>query len=254
MTKKRLGSLIAFTVLMAVLLGGGIYLRNFLRSQVKNRIQSVVTYSRIHLHAFPPSLVLEDVRTVSSSPSFSARRVTVVLPFRSLLNNEKPLAVFIDQPVIRIIAAPEGAERKESPGLSLALPFAIERGLIRDGEFTFVGDKESFQMKGLKARLAFKDNSYVIRAEAAESSLLLRPDRKPLEGKLEIWLESRGSRLQLNKFVLSGRDAWVKAKGSLFDRLDPQGTLQVSFRADMDSIAKTLGIPFDWKGRIKVEG
>jgi hypothetical protein len=254
MTKKRLGSLIAFTVLVAVLLGGGIYFRNFLRTQVRKRIQSAVSYSRIHLHAFPPSLILEDVRTVSPSPFFSARRVTVVLPFRSLFKNEKPLAVFIDQPVIRITAAPEGVEKKEGPGLSLALPFAIERALIRDGEFTFASDKESFQMKGLKASLAIKDNSYMIRAEAAESSLLLQPDRKPLEGKLEIWLESRGSRLRLNKFVLSGRDAWIKAKGSLIGRLDPQGTLQVSFRADMDSIAKTLGIPFDWAGRVDGEG
>ncbi|MFZ2055553.1 MAG: hypothetical protein WAU81_15295, partial [Candidatus Aminicenantales bacterium] len=98
MTRKRIGSLIAFAVLVAVLLGGGIYLRNFLRSQVRTRIESAVSYSRIHLHAFPPSLVLEDVRTVSPSPFFSARSVSVVLPFRSLFKNEKPLAVFIDQP------------------------------------------------------------------------------------------------------------------------------------------------------------
>ncbi|HUU37477.1 MAG TPA: translocation/assembly module TamB domain-containing protein [Candidatus Desulfaltia sp.] len=254
MTKKRLGSLIAFAILVAVLLGGGIYLRNFLHSQVRKRIQSAFSYSRIHLHAFPPSLVLEDVRTVSPSPFFSARSVSVVLPFRSLFKNEKPLAVFIDQPVIRIIGAPEGAERKEKPGLSLALPFAIERGLIRGGEFYFADGKESFQLRGLKASLALKDDAFQIRAEAAESSLLLEPGRKPLEGKLELWLESRGNRLRLNKFVLSGRDAWIKAKGSLLGRLDPQGTLQVSLRADMDSIAKILGIPFDWGGRVEGEG
>jgi hypothetical protein len=254
MTRKRLGSLIAFAVLVAVLLGGGIYLRNFLRGQVRKKIESVVSYAGIHLHVFPPSLVLEDVRTVSPSPFFSAKRVSFVLPFRSLFKNEKPLAVFIDQLVIRITARPGGAESKEKPGLSLALPFAIERGLIRGGEFTFSGGKKNFQMRGLKASLALKDNAFMIRAEAAESSLLLEPGRKPLEGKLELWLESRGNRLRLNKFVLSGRDAWVKVKGNLFGRLDPQGTLQVSLRADMDSIAKILGIPFDWGGRIGGEG
>jgi hypothetical protein len=254
MTKKRIGSLIAFTVLVAVLLGGGIYLRNFLRSQVRKRIESVVSYAGIHLHVFPPSIVLEDVRTVSPSPFFSAKRVSFVLPFRSLFKSEKPLAVFIDQPVIRIFAPPEGAESREKPGLSLALPFAIERGLIRGGEFIFSGGKETFQMKGLQASLALKDNAFVVRAEAAESALLLEPGRKPLEGRLEIWLESRGSRLRLNKFVLSGRDAWIKARGSLFGRMDPQGTLQVSVRAEMDSIAKILGIPFDWGGRVEGEG
>ncbi len=254
MTKKRLGSLIVFAVLVAVLLGGGIYLRNFLLSQVRRRVESAFSYSRIHLHAFPPSLVLEDVETVTPSPFFSARRVSLVLPFRSLFKSAKPLVVFIDQPVIRIVAAPEGAAAKEKQSLSLALPFAIERGLIREGEFSFVGSKKTFHMSGLKAILVLRGDTVMIRAEAAGSSLLLSPDRKPLEGKLELWLESRGNRLQLNKFVLAGRNAWIRAKGSLSDRLDPQGTLRLSYRADIDAIAKILGIPFDWGGRVEGEG
>ena len=181
MTKKRLGSLIAFTILVAILLGGGLYLRNFLRRQVNKRIQSVVSYSRIHLHAFPPSLILEDVRTVSPSPSFSARRVTIILPFRSLFRNEKPLAVFIEKPSIKVFSTPGGGEKKGSPGPSFVLPFAIEKGLVRDGEFSFVGDRESFQLKGVKASLEFKDNTFVVRAEAAESSFLLQ--LKVLAGK-----------------------------------------------------------------------
>jgi hypothetical protein len=108
MTRKRLGSLIAFAVLVAVLLGGGIYLRNFLRGQVRKRIESAFSYSRVHLHAFPPSLILEDVQTVSASPFFSARRVSITLPLRSIFKSEKPLAVFIDQPVFRFISSPEG--------------------------------------------------------------------------------------------------------------------------------------------------
>ncbi|MGB7297084.1 MAG: translocation/assembly module TamB domain-containing protein [Candidatus Aminicenantales bacterium] len=254
MTRKRLGSLIAFSVLVAVLLGGGIYLRNFLRNQVRNRIESAFSYSRIHLGAFPPSLVLEDVRTVSPSPFFSARRVSIILPFRSLFKSEKPLEVFIDQPVIRIVTAPEGAGSKEKPSLSLALPFAIEKGLIRGGKIFLAGGKETFKLSGLKANLTLKDDAIMILAEAAESSLLLEPGRKALEGKLELWLESRRDHLLLNKFVISGRDAWIRAKGSLLGRLDPQGTIQVSYRADMDAIARILGIPFDWEGRIAGEG
>ncbi len=254
MTKKRLGSLVAFAVLVAALLGGGLYLRNFLRGQVQKRIQSVFSYSRIRLHAFPPGLVLEDVQTVSPSPFFSAKSVSFVLPFRSVFKSEKPLVVFIDRPVIRIIAAAKDAGEGDKPSFSLALPFAIERGLIRDGEFSFDSGAERFQMDGLKANLALRDDAITIRAEAESSSLLLAPDRKPLEGRVELWLESRGNRLRLNKFVHSGRDAWIRAKGSLFGRLDPQGTLQISYRADMDAIAKILGIPFDWEGRVEGEG
>lgn len=254
MTRKRIGSLIAFSILVAVLLGGGIYLRNFLRSQVRKRIESTFSYSRIHLRAFPPSLVLEDVRTVSRSPLFSARRVSIVLPFRSLFKSEKPLEVFIDQPVIRIVSSPEGGGKDEKPGLSLALPFAIERGLIRDGEISFAGGRESFELSGLKAHLTLKDDTVTIQAEAAESSLLLEPGQKALEGKVQLWLESRGNRLRLHKFIISGRDAWIRARGSVLGGLDPKGTIRIAYRADMDAIAKILGIPFDWEGRIGGEG
>lgn len=254
MTRKRIGSLIAFSILVAVLLGGGIYLRNFLRLQVKKRIESSFSYSRIHLRAVPPSLLLEDVRTVSRSPFFSARKVSIVLPFRSLFKSEKPLEVFIDQPVIRMMSSPGGAGKENKPGLSLALPFAIERGLIRGGEISFAGDQEIFKLSGLQASLVVQDDAIMILAEAAEGSLLLEPGRKALEGKVQLWLESRGNRLRLNKFIISGREAWIRAKGNLLGRLDPQGTIQISYRADMDAVAKILGIPFDWEGRIGGEG
>ena len=254
MTRKRLGSLIAFSVLVAVLLGGGIYLRNFLVNQVKNRIESAFSYSRIHLRAFPPSLILEDVRTVSRSPFFSAKSVSIVLPLRSLFKSEKPFEVFIDQPIIRIAAAPQGAGKKDNPDLSLALPFAIDKGLVRGGKISLAAGKESFELKGIKANLTLRDDAIMVLAEAAESSLLLEPGRKALEGKLELWLESRGDRLQLHKFVISSRDAWIRAKGTLLGRSDPQGTIQVSYRADMEAIAGILGIPFDWEGRVDGEG
>src|SRR3989337_993965 len=112
MTKKRLGSLIAFAVLVSALLGGGIYLRNFIRGQVRKKIQAAFAFSRIHFHLFPPSILLEDIRTVSQSPSFSAKSVSVVLPFSSLFKNEKPLTIFIDHPVIKISASPEGRSVK----------------------------------------------------------------------------------------------------------------------------------------------
>src|SRR4030043_1910865 len=194
MTKKRLGSLIAFAVLVSVLLGGGIYLRNFIRGQVRKRIQAAFTYSRIHLHLFPPALLLEDVRTVSRSPSFSAKSVSAVLPFISLFKSEKPLTIFIDRPVIRISAPPEGQAAKAKSKVPLALPFAIEKGWVRGGEFYYLGRKESFEARDIKASLSLKDQSLLLRVEAAESSLRLEPERKPLEGKITLLLESRGTR------------------------------------------------------------
>ena len=253
MTRKRLGSLIAFAFLVSLLLGGGIYMRNFIGGQVKKKIQESFTYSRIHFHLFPPSVLLEDIQAVSPSPIFSAKRVSITLPFGSLLKNEKPLRVFIDQPVIRI-TGPSGGQPKSGPKFSLAMPFAIEKGLVRGGEFYYLGRKESFEARNFRASLSLKDGALSLRLEAAETSFRFEPERKSLEGKLEIILENRGSRWRINRFVLAGRDAWVKAQGSLFGQLDPLGTLRVSFRSDLDSLAGVLGLPFEWRGWLEGEG
>ena len=254
MTKKRLGSLVAFAILVSLLLGGGIYIRNFIGGQVKKRIQESFSYSRIRLRLFPPSVLLEDIRAVSPSPFFSAKRVSITLPYSSLLKNEKPLRVFIDEPVIRISAQTGGHQPKTGPKVSLALPFAIEKGLVRGGEFSYLGGKETFEARNFRASLSLHEGSLSLRLEAAESSLRLEPERPPLEGKLEVILENRGSRWRVNRFVLAGREAWVKAQGSLFGRLDPLGTLRVAFRSDLDTLAKVLGLPFEWGGRIAGEG
>jgi len=254
MTKKRLGSLIAFAVLVSLLLGGGIYVRNFIGGQVKKKILESFEYSRIRLRLFPPSVLLEDIRAVSASPSFTAKRVSITLPFGSLFKNEKPFRVFIDQPVIRVSALPENQPKKARTKFSLALPFAIEKGLVRGGEFYYLGRKESFEARNFKASLSLNQGVLSLRLEAAETSFRLEPERQALEGRLELLLENRGNRWRINRFALAGREAWVKAQGSLYGELDPLGTLRVSFGSDLDALAKVLGLPFEWRGRIQGEG
>jgi len=58
----------------------------------------------------------------------------------------------------------------------------------------------------------------------------------------------------VNRFVLDGPEVIVKAKGSLTNLRNPEGTLQVSFKAGMDALAGILKIPFRWKGRTEGEG
>jgi hypothetical protein len=252
MTGKRLLSLLGFVILVAALLGGGIYLRNFILRQVQKRIQSTFSYARIHLRLVPPSVVFDDVRTVSSSPFLSAQRVSVGLPLASLFKNEKPLAVFIDRPVVRITEGQKGASRKSIP--SLSLPFVIEKGLIRGGEVYYSGRSVGLQAKGVRASMTMRGDSISLRMEAADSSLWLDPGRPPLSGKVRLLAEGRGNQLFVNKFVLDGPVAVVKAKGKLVGLFDPQGTLQVSFRADMKTLADFLQIPFIWAGRVEGEG
>jgi len=254
MTRRRLKSFIAFGVLIAILLGGGIYLRNFLLRQVNKRIRSYVNCTRIHLHVFPPAIVLEDIRTVSLTPFFSAKQVSVGLPFASLFKSEKPLTVFIDQPVVRISAGKEQAGEKGKSKPALTLPFALEKVMVKGGEIYYWGEKISYQAKGIKAVLKQSGDSYSLRAEVEEDSLWLESERKPLEGKISLVFESRGNQVRVKKFVLSSPEIIIKAKGNVTNLSNPEGKLQVSFKAEMEGLAGILGIPFEWAGRTEGEG
>jgi hypothetical protein len=254
MTRRRLTSIIAFGVLVVILLGGSIYLRNFLLRQVSKRIQSYVSYSRLHLHVFPPAIVLEDIRTVSPSPFLSAKQIVVELPFDSIFKGDKPLVVFIDQPVVRISAGGQEAGNKGKSKASFTLPFALAKAMIRGGEFYYQGKKISYQAKGIMALLLQKGDSYSLQAEVKENSLFLEPNRKPLQGKISLLSESNRSQVMVKKFAFSGPEIIVKAKGSMTNLLNPQGKLRVSFKAEMDALSGILGIPFDWEGRTEGEG
>ncbi len=254
MTRKRIRSLIAFGALVAVLLGGGIILRNLLLSQVKKRIQSVLEYQSIHIRPFPPTIVFEDVQTVSLQPAFSAKLVSISLPLTSLLKNEKPLTVFIDQPVVRIVPEPAAPGVKEKPKTAVALPFALDKALVRDGEVDYLGRHLRFQAKGLKAILKMKGDAFSIRLESRENVLWLGPERGNLAGRVELWLEGKKDDLAVRNFVLDGPEVVVKAKGQLTKILNPQGSLPVWFGADMAAVSRLLKIPFDWGGRIEGRG
>jgi hypothetical protein len=254
MTRRRLISLIAFAVLVAVLLGGGIYVRNLLLRQVSKRIQTYVRYSRIHLHVFPPGIVLDDIRTVSPSPYFSARQVTIELPLDSIFKSDKPLVVFVDQPVIRIRTGPKEAGEKGRPRTSLTLPFALAKLIVRNGEFDIGGGKFSYHAKGIQALLRQRGETYTLQANIKDNSLLLEPDRKPLEGKLSLLFESSGREVTVKKFAFSGPEVVVRANGSMTNLTNPEGRLRVTYRAKMEGIAGILGVPFDWGGRTEGEG
>lgn len=254
MAKKRLRSLIAFCILMAVILGGGIYLRNFFLSRVREKIQSYVKYNRLHLQLIPPSLVLEGVRTVSRSPFFSARQVVIELPLVSLFKNEKPLKVYIDQPVVRISAPPARPGRDGRQGFSLNLPFALDRALVKGGEFHYAGGQMRFLAKGVSALLEQRGQTLSLKTEVEESSFLLSPERQPLNGRIGFHIENRGNRLMVRRFVFHSPGVTVKAKGILGNLEDPEGELALTLSAEMASLSRILGIPFHWEGRAEGEG
>jgi TamB, inner membrane protein subunit of TAM complex len=254
MTKKRLISLLAFVILIGVLLGGGIYVRNVILRQVSKRIQSYVNYSAIHLRVFPPAIVLDDIQTVSASPLFSAKRVAVELPFDSLFKRNKPLVIFVDQPVVKVSKGREEAKGKAKSKGFFSLPFALAKVKVRDGQFYYQGVETSYQATGIRAIFEQKAEGHSLRADVERSSLLLQPGRKSFDGKISLLVDSIGNQVQVKKLSISGPEIIVKAKGNMTNLSNPEGTLRISWKAEMDAIAGILKIPFSWGGRTQGEG
>jgi hypothetical protein len=254
MSRRRFRSLIAFAVLVAVLLGASFYLRNFLLHQVDTRIQSIVHYSSLHLRLFPPSLIIEDVRTISTTPFFSARRVLLQLPLSSLLKSEKPLTVVIDQPVVRFSPGPPPAEKPRKPRSSFSLPFALAKGIVRNGEIYYLSGEESLSIQGLNALLQPKGDSYALLVEADQTTFWLGDSPQPLEGKLSLLVQAGRQQVNVRKLVLNGPQARIRAKGEFTGFPKLEGSLQISYRARMDAVAGILRIPFNWQGRVEGMG
>ncbi len=131
--QRQLRSFLILAIIGIVLFGASTLLKNLVLNEVRKRIESTLHFERAYIQTFPPALVIEDVRSVSSSPFFSARKIEVKITFRSLLSRERPFAVFVDNPTLRIFAAAGGAGTPLNRDASLDLPFIEDRGLILGG-------------------------------------------------------------------------------------------------------------------------
>lgn len=254
MFKKKVRSLIAFTLIMTLVLAGGIVLRNFFLSRLKARIQSIVQFERLHFAFLPLSLVMDNVVRFSGSLHFSARQIRVHLPLASLFKSEKPLTVVIEKPVLRARAGEGRESPAKQPGFPFALPFILEKVFIRGGEFFYDSAGSSFQAAGIQALVQERGDRLSIRTEVKDSSIQLGPERRALRGRVRLRLEVRGNRVKVDRFVWSGGGTIVKARGPLTFSQDPEGTLDVTFKAGMDALAGALGLPFRWEGRVEGEG
>jgi hypothetical protein len=254
MTRRRIWSLIAFGVLVAVLLGASLYLRNLLLHQVEKRIRSFVQYSSLKLRLFPPSVTIRDVRTASPALSFSADEVLLELPLSSLLKSEKPLTVVIVRPVVRISPGSSSKGGGARPRIALALPFSLERGVVRDGEVDFSSPDVNFSIRSLRALLQPQGSAYNLLAEAGAASFWIDAAEPPLEGTLSLDVLADAQQIKVRRLGFRGREAVIRASGGLSGGPDFAGSLEVSYEAEMTAVARVLKIPFDWKGRLEGKG
>ncbi len=243
---RRLRSLFIF-VLAAVLVAGGVLLvRTLVLTQVRSRIQTSLHYARLRLSVLPPAVILEDVRSASASPFFSARKITLRLSPLSLFEKDKPLTVILDQPVFRVYERGEGGAR-----LDLQLPFSLEKGFIRDGEVFYWSPDASVRASGIKAAFRSAKDAFVLHVAAGDCSFLSRSLGRPLEGRVQALVEGKGSDLTLHRLSFEGEEVRLKLSGILTRKKDLSYDLRASFRVPASLAAGALDLPFRWEGAVE---
>ncbi len=244
---RRFRGLIVFLLIASVLAGALIVGKNIFLRQVRNKIDASLTYSRLRLSAIPPSLILEEVRTLDKAPLFAARRVAVGISYVSLLRREKPLTVVIDGPVVRLTGEP-GPARKYWP-----LPVAVERGIIRNGEIHVKLRGGSLGFRGLKALFSEKGDAFAFQAEAEEGSFA--PASGPaFGGAITLSVTGKGSEVTVHRAVVEGPGFVVKARGKLVNPENPLLELRTDLNVEVPLVAGLLKLPFEWKGRAEGDG
>jgi hypothetical protein len=247
-TLKRFRGLIVILLVASLLAGALIVGKNIFLRQAKKRIEASFTYSRLRLSVLPPSLVLEDLRTLDPAPFFSARKVTVGISYVSFLRREKPLIVLIEGPVLRITDEP-GPARKYWP-----LPFAVEKGIIRDGEIAAKLRSGLLRLRGLKALFSERGDTFSFQAVAEEGSFTPATAGPAFGGAVTLSISGKGREVTVHRTVIEGPGFVVKARGRLFNPGRPALELKTFFDVETSLVAGLLKLPFVWKGRAEGSG
>ncbi|MBN1221664.1 MAG: translocation/assembly module TamB domain-containing protein [Candidatus Aminicenantes bacterium] len=249
---RRVRRLLVIAIVLFVVSGMGITLKNIVLNQIKKEIQDKFGYTRLYLNLFPPSLILEDARSVSVSPFFSAKKVAIGISYRSLFSREKPVTVIVESPVLRVSRA---TRSEGEPGdFRLIFPFTVDKVLLRDGELYFWGSEVRFQAGGINAHLSQKGDRYTMNAEVETYELALGQLQNEIQGRLSLALEGQGDSIHIQKARISSPQGILRAEGTLVNPSDPEIQINTSYNVQIDLIAKLLDLPFDYEGQAQGKG
>ncbi len=248
---RRLRRFIVSLTVLTVLVGAGIIVKNIVLRQIRIRIESTLHYTRLRLTVIPPAIVLEDVRSATASPFFSAQKVVLRFSYLTLVKRDRPLTVIIDQPILRLYET----DPSRPPGkLDLRLPFSIQKGFIRKGDVSVWSRGVSARAKGIDAAFRLVKDSFTLQVLSSEASFLAEAMDHPITGRVRALVEGRGDRLSLDRLTFEGPDVLLKVKGQFSNTTRLAYDLQASLRAPAALLADFLDLPFAWDGGLEAEG
>jgi len=252
MRNKRLRTVILLAGLAVILAGAGALVRGVILHRIRAVIGASFHYGAIRLSAIPPSLSIEDIRTVSASPFFSARRISARLSLFGFFARNRSISLRVESPVLRISESDAGGGKR---AIDLGtLPFSIERGTLEDGEVYYFGRAGTYLAKGIRAAFRRSGDSLILRAESEDNAWLMPALQVPISGRISALLEGRGKDIIIRKAVFSGPDLILKAEATLSDLSAPRIDLRASVRAPAALVADLFDLPFRWSGRIAGDG
>lgn len=248
---RRLRRFAVSLLVLAVLAGAGIAVKNIALRQIRTRIESTLHYTKLRFRVIPPAVILEDVRSATASPFFTAKSIVLNIPYLFIFQRDRPLTVFIDQPVLRLYESdPDHPPAK----LGFRLPFSIQAGYIRNGDFAFWSRGVSGRATGFKAAFRQTRDSFFLQAVAPEAVIMADDMDRPVYGRVRGLVEGRGNRLTLHRLSFDGPDVVLKLQGLLFNEARVTYDLQASLRAPMARAADFLNLPFTWEARVEAQG
>lgn len=249
---KRYWGLVVFGLVALLLFGALVVGKNVFLGRIRRELAATFEYGSLRFTVFPPALVLDDVRSRSAEPAFSARRITVGMTYLALLRREKPLRVFLEGAVLRVS---EDDLRRSEKGRRplLPLPFEIERGVARDGEIQLALSAGAVKARGVKALFTQKRDEFRLAVDVREAHFVPALAAPSFGGRMIFDVEGRGREATVRRLIVEGPGLMVKAGGRLTRAeaaaLDVRGRFQV----DSAYVAGLLGLPFAWRGDARGE-
>jgi hypothetical protein len=246
-------------VVVAVLAGAGILAsavvvaKSYVLSRVRGRVGSAFVYDELRLTALPPALVLKNVRSKPPSTAFAAKAVSFRMSFWSLLKRDKPFIVVLDAPVLTLDAGLLGGDGGKRRPL-LPAPFSVERGLIRDGRIVMEGKAFALDLKKVRAVLSQKGSAFSCRGDWEDGLFKDVATGREVSAAGALSLVGDGDEITLRRLTLTGPELSLDAKGRIVAAADPRFDLKILARLPADVPAETIGLPFLWSGRLRVEG
>ncbi|MFW6136451.1 MAG: translocation/assembly module TamB domain-containing protein [Candidatus Aminicenantaceae bacterium] len=239
-------------LVLAAVAAGGMVAKNIILDEVRGKIRSQLEYSRMSLSAFPPAVIIENARSVSTNPFIFARKITVQISPRALFSQNKPFHFVAEDPVVRFYPSSQTEERSGGKRFGVTFPFAIERGLVRNGQFYYLGEDIHLRSRGVHALFSQKKGRFTLRSEMEEG--VFQAGDKEISGKLSLVLSGEGNQIEIKKLRFSGPEGVVKTAGKMTGLTDPRFDLEGSYTVKSGLPAGWLNLPFSWEGNVQGEG